>query len=231
MTDATKTGPLVPDELLPPGVRDERQLAFVRAIDAGLQPIVLEAFIMSDADKVDARLLPYLVREFSLQEFIEPGMPDEVVRRFIKNAYELHAKKGYVEGTRLGLRLLGVEVSWTQWWQQEPKGEPNTHVVTTYANENIFADDSGVFLTEKLQTAVRRIIDATKRWSQDVSFRLGAGYKSKAGVGSAFAGLAVGHRTLRFGRPNSFRAAIGLGSAISGLQIMHRTFSTQGGAA
>ncbi|MDZ7822956.1 MAG: phage tail protein I [Ahrensia sp.] len=71
----------------------------------------LSTYVMNDAHTVPADLLPFMVREFSVEEFISTDLPDEFVRRFIANAYELHAKKGYVEGTRLGLRMLGVEVS------------------------------------------------------------------------------------------------------------------------
>ena len=143
-------------------------------LDAGLKTIDISAFVMTDVDTVEDELLPFLVREFSVQEFIEPGLPEEFVRRFIKAAYELHAKKGYVEGVRLGLRMLGVEVTWVQWWQTTPKGAPNTHVVTAYANEHVFKDDP-IFLSARLQDACLRIIDAMKRWSQDTSFQIGIG--------------------------------------------------------
>jgi len=222
MTDYSGTKPLVPDQLLPPGVKDERQLGFVRALDSGLKTIDIQTFIMSDADTVDAKLLPFLVREFSLQEFISTDLPDQFVRRFIKHAYELHAKKGYVEGTRLGLRMLGVEVRWVQWWQETPKAEHNTHVVTAYANENIFAGQE-TLLNEKVQKACLKIIDATKRWSQDITFRLGAGYKNKAGVGTAFAALTIDHETIKAGRNTCFQDQIGAGNSLAALGIQHKT--------
>lgn len=216
------TKPLVPDQLLPPGVKDERQQAFVRALDSGLKTIDIQAFIMSDADTVDAQLLPLLVREFSLQEFISTDLPDQFVRRFIKSAYELHAKKGYVEGTRLGLRMLGVEVRWVQWWQEMPKADHNTHVVTAYANENIFAGQE-TLLNERVQKACLKIIDATKRWSQEITFRLGAGYKNKTGVGTAFAALSIDHQTVEADRNTAFAAQIGPGNSVAALGIQHKT--------
>lgn len=160
------TKPLVPDQLLPPGVKDERQLGFVRVLDSGLKTIDIQTFIMSDADTVDAKLLPFLVREFSLQEFIEPGLKDEFVRKLISNAYDLHSKKGYVEGTRLGLRMLGIEVSWTQWWQEEPKANHNTHKVKVIFDETLF--EGAIMGDTKHQSAVTRMVNATKRWSQSI---------------------------------------------------------------
>ncbi len=118
------TKPLVPDRLLPPGVEDDRQQAFVRALDGGLKTIDIQAFIMRDADTVDARLLPFLVHGFSLQEFISTDLPDRFVRRFIENAYELHARKGYRRhpsgpqdagrGTALGAMVAGNTKGRTQ---------------------------------------------------------------------------------------------------------------------
>lgn len=214
--------PLVPDQLLAPGVYDERQLSFVRTLDAGLKSIDIQAFIMSDADTVDAKLLPYLVREFSVQEFISTDLPEQFVRRFIKNAYELHAKKGYIEGTRLGLRMLGVEVRWTQWWQESPKAEPNTHVVTAFANEHIFRDQE-TLLNERVQNACLKIIDATKRWSQEITFQLGAGYKNQTSVGSAATALAIDHQTIEAGRNTCLAAEAGLASSLAPLTIQKRT--------
>lgn len=213
----------VPQSLLSPGVRDARQEALVEALDAGLQSIDISAFIMSDAMTVDAELLPYMAREFSVEDFLTPGMPDEYVRKFIANAYELHATKGYIEGVRYGLSLLGVAVHWQQWWQQTPPGEHDTHIVTAYATENVFTSEP-TLLNSQLQLAVKRVIQAAQRWSQDISFQVGARYKNTVYAGGAFAGMTAQRRTLGFGRPSSFEATVGAGSAGAGLQIMRHTF-------
>ena len=166
MSSIADQSTLVPDQLLSPGVYDERQEAYVRALNNGLKAIDIQSFVMSDAQLVNAEFLPYLVREFSLQEFVEPGLKDEFVRNLLDQAYELHLRKGYVEGARLGLSLLGIEVSWTQWWQETPQSDPNTHKVTVIFDENLFED--AVMGDSRHQSAVRRMIDATKRWSQSV---------------------------------------------------------------
>lgn len=163
--------PLVPDQLLPPGVKDERQQAYIRALDSGLKTIDIQTFIMSDADTVDAKLLPYLAREFSMQEFIEPGLKDAAVRKLIGRSYELHSKKGYIEGVRLGLDAIGVQATWVQWWQEEPKAHHNTHKVSVFFDEILF-DDSALG-DHRHRNAVTRIIEAMKRWSQDVAITFG----------------------------------------------------------
>lgn len=185
---------LVPQLLLPPGVKDERQAAFIGALNAKLESIDINAFVMTDAETVPDELVPFMAREFSVQEFLTDDLPLAFVRRFINQAYAIHASKGYIEGTRLGLEMLGVHVEWVQWWQTNPKGPHNTHTVTAFASENVFAEEATV-LNARLQRAIQRVIDATKRWSQDVSFQIGAGYTEPVRVGSAFAGFAFHHAT------------------------------------
>lgn len=210
MSDASK--PIVPPQLLPGSVSDERQRAFIGALDAGLQSVDIQSFVMTDADTVKAELLPYLVREYSLQEFITPNLKEHVTRRFIKRAYDLHAKKGYVEGTRLGLSLLGVDVDWQQWWQLEPirgtaeghiwpdrgapKGHHNTHIITAYANEVIF-EGQDMFFDGAVQDACLKIIRATQRWSQTIAFKIGIKQQSTVFVASAIAAKAVDRRIIK----------------------------------
>jgi len=174
--------PLVPLALLPPGVDDERQRAFVETLDAQLSTIDIASFKMSDAAKVDRRLLPYLVREFSLQEFIEPGLSDDIVRAFIARAHELHSMKGYVEGTRLGLSLLGVEIDWVQWWQENPHAAPNTHRVRAFFDDILFTDN--VLADAKHRRQVTRIVHATQRWSQDIAITFGVRTAQRPRIGA-----------------------------------------------
>ncbi|PHR19303.1 MAG: phage tail protein I [Hoeflea sp.] len=170
--------PILPDQLVSPGVRDDRQITFARMIDGTLREIDLNSFVMTNAQTVDARLLPALVREFSVEEFVSPDLPENVVRDLIDNRYELHAKKGYVEGVRLGLSLLGISVSWQQWWQQDPMGPHNTHIVTIEIDRLVF-EDSETLLDERLTNAAYRMIDAMKRWSQEIALRLAARSRGK----------------------------------------------------
>lgn len=163
--------PLVPDALLPPGVKDERQQAFVRMLDAGLRPIDLNAFVMNDAYKVDARLLPYMAREFAVHKFIEPDMADFAVRNFIAHSYEIHAKMGYIEGVRLCLDMMGASAEWTQWWEEQPKAAHNTHKVKVYFDQVLF--DGSALGDKRHQNAVTKIIEITKRWSQSVAVTFG----------------------------------------------------------
>ena len=178
---------LVPAALLPPGVKDDRQEAFLTILDGDLSVIDLDSFVMTDAYTVDARLLPHLVREFSLEEFITPGLPEAAIRNFIANAYELHALKGYIEGVRLGLSMLDVRLHWRQWWQQEPKGAHNTHRVSVFIDDVLF--DDSILGDKRHADAITRIVNATKRESQFID--LGFGVNP---VATGYVGAAMRHR-------------------------------------
>ncbi len=213
---------LIPTSLVPPGVRDERQKAFVQTLDAMLGQIDFSSLIMSDVQTVDARLLPVLVVEYSCQEFIEPGLEDGVVRDLLARSYDLHAMKGTVAGTRLGLSLLGMRVDWKQWYLTNPKGPHDTHVVTAFVNLKIFRDDPG-FLSEKVQRQTLKMINATKRWSQDISFQLGAGWSGEFGVADAATALNISQKTIDAGLDTSRENRIGAANAASRLEIVART--------
>jgi phage tail P2-like protein len=172
-------------DLLPPSIRDERSIAFMGVMQqAMLEPDFKQA-LTERIDSVDARLLPALIRELSCEEFIEPGMSEAVIRRLLKRAYELHAKKGYLEGIRLGLQLLGMKVHWTQWYNSgfnhRPKRPAGTHKAVVYANEYIF-DNQGQILDLRTERAALRMINGMKRWSQDVDFSIGIGVSSTLGM-------------------------------------------------
>ena len=159
-------------KLVPPGVKDERQDAFAKTLNDMLGTIDIQSLIMSDVWKVDACLLPVLVVEYSMQEFIEPGLSDDTVRGLLANAYELHEKKGHVDGVRLGLSLLGMTAHWVQWYQQVPKATHDTHVVTVFTDEALFSPITEESVN-KSHKAATRMINATKRWSQDVALSFG----------------------------------------------------------
>jgi len=121
--------------------------------------------------------LPALVRELSLEDIIEPGMAEPVIRRLLKRFYELHAKKGYIDGVRLVLALLGAKCGWTQWFEQSPKGAPGTHRVIVYPQEAVF-DAQDELLDLRTQSLVRRAISNYKRESQFIGLYLGLSHQA-----------------------------------------------------
>lgn len=172
MSDDVAPNKYVSEKLIPAGVYDDRQVAYIGALDAYFQSVDITKFIMVDAFKVDAKLLPALAVERSIQYMIEPGLNENSIRNLIANSYALHEKQGYIEGVRIGLSALGVNVQWDQWWQQTPMGAPNTHKVAVFFDQLLF--ENSQIGDQKHRNAVNRVINATKRWSQETSVSFGA---------------------------------------------------------
>ena len=97
-------------------------------------------------------------------------LPEDVVRDIIANAWRLQEAKGCDEGVRLGLSLLGMVGKIEHWWQVEPWRAPNTHRVTFYLGRQLFP---GSGFGEREFSAAQRMVNATKRWSQDTDFSIG----------------------------------------------------------
>lgn len=176
--------------LVPPSVADERGRAFGRLMARAAADPHFSRLLFERIDTVDASVLPFLVREFSIEEFVEPGMSDVVVRALLKASYELHASKGFIHGVRRGLLMLGMRVVWKQWFQQVPAGQPGTHVATVFVNQTIF-DGQAALLDERVQRAAQRMIAGMKRHSQDVAFQLAIALTSRAGAATALQAASI----------------------------------------
>jgi phage tail P2-like protein len=157
--------------LVPPSIGDLRGKAFGEVLAAALDEPEFAKFLLERIDDVDASALPFLIREFSIEEFVEPGMREAVIRRLLKGSHELHARKGFFDGVRRGLEMLGVSVlSWRPWLDEVPKAAPGTHVVVVRIDEAVFAAE-GQAITTRLQRVVQRMVSGMKRHSQYVGLR------------------------------------------------------------
>lgn len=157
----------------PTQAKDLRGKAFLSAVNRLLGDRPLPGPHMRDPEICPAEVLPALVAEYSMEEFIEPGLPEHVVRRILKNRWALQTGEGYDAGVKLGLSLLGMTTTIEQWWQVEPKRPANTHRLYFFVGEALFPDELSV-LNQRTTKAALRMIDATKRWSQDGELFVGA---------------------------------------------------------
>ena len=157
-------------ELTPDVARGNRDHAFIQAFaEQVLTPDRLSA--LRDPGTCPADLLPALIAEYSLEEFIEPGLPEDRVRAIIANRWALHEAKGYDSGIRLGLDLLGMEAALTHWHQETPTGPPNTAELIVYIRDRLF--DEAALVAPRHVAAATRMIEATKRLSQDIRVLFG----------------------------------------------------------
>lgn len=155
-----------------PQAKDIRGKAFLSAVNRMLGDRPLPGPHMRDPETCPAEVLPALVAEYSMEEFIEPGLPEHVVRRILKNRWALQTGEGYDAGVKLGLSLLGMTTTIEHWWQVEPKRPANTHDLIFYIGEQLFPNDQ-VFFGEREKKAALRMIEATKRWSQESTIYVG----------------------------------------------------------
>lgn len=175
----------VDPRIVPPSIHDERSRAFGEVMRKALAEPEFKKLLFERIDDADARVLPFLIRSFNVQHFVEPGMTDTIVRRIIKGSFELHRQKGFIYGVRTGLAMLGISVtSWSQWFQQHPAGAPGTHVATLSVGEQVFVDE-GRIISARLQRAIARNISRMQRKSQYIALRFTASSEPALFVGAA----------------------------------------------
>ena len=185
----------IPPALVPPGVSDRRNHAFVSALSALFGEFRPADLLIQDAFTVPADLLPVMVVEAGLSEFVSPGMREGVVRALIDAAPAIHAMTGTVEGTRRALAALDISARWTQWWQEEPKAHHDTHKVVLYFENTVIADQQPMAVAN--QRAAARVIAATQRWSQDIAVQ----YGMRAGTRLRLGAVMRRGRTVRLNAP------------------------------
>jgi len=156
--------------LVPPSVKDLRALAFAETARRALAEPDFKKLLVERIDEADEALLPFLVRDFGMHRFVEPGMDPAVVRRMLKGAFELHKEIGYIRGVRFGLELLGLDVErWEQWFQRMPQGAPGTHDVRVSLNEDLFPEGG---VSARLRLAITRMVRNTQRASQHIGIEI-----------------------------------------------------------
>ena len=159
------------ERLIPPGINDARTRWLWGAFDAAVEQFDFHRLLMRTSAEMTSAMLPVAVWELSLEEFWDPeGLPETIARGMIDRAYELHAKKGTDEGVLLGLELLGYRARIVHWWQMSPRGHHDTHRVEVEVRAPLYPDHEPI--SERTQAQITRMIDATKRWSQDTWLRL-----------------------------------------------------------
>lgn len=170
------------DRITPPEVRDERGWAYLRTLDRLIADRPLSSFLVKDADTCPVAALPALIAEYSMEEFIEPDAPEIVKRRLLKFGFFLQSMSGTDAGVKLALSLIGLRAEITQWYRQDPMGAPNTHRITVSMDEDLFPDTVG-YVSAMQGRAALRLIDATKRWSQESDVRTAVSVSAQAYVG------------------------------------------------
>ncbi|WP_319530803.1 phage tail protein [uncultured Cohaesibacter sp.] len=165
MTDRSVTRG-IPLKAIPPGINDARTRALVGAFNAMASELDFTGLLMRTGDEIPDKALSCALHDFSLTEFVGPdGLPANLARKLIDDAWALHEQQGTDAGVKLGQNLLGIGVSIEHWWQKEPIGYHDTHTITLNLGDS---DDPPTDpLGPEVQQSALKTIEATKRWSQD----------------------------------------------------------------
>lgn len=171
----------VDPRVLPPAIADDRGRAVLSLMAEIAGRFDWRRDLAVTWADVPSAMLPYAIRSLALQDFVQPGMTETVLRRFVANAWQIHQLKGKVAGVRFGLSLLGMSVEWRQWFLDSPPGPPGTYVATVRLSDEVF-EAEGRAITLRAQRAAIKMIDVTKRWSQDGSLRVSTEGESEAPI-------------------------------------------------
>lgn len=187
VTTPVRWGEVEAARLTPPAVADPRGRAMVETVAALLRETPLTAFLLTDPWTVDARALPALLAAAGVSDLIEPGLPEAHARAILVAARQINAERGRVVAIRRALASVGLTARITLWYQTTPKGEPNTYVIDIPVEEQIIPEDGGPIINAATLRQARRLVEATKRWSQGGTVRLG----TMSAAGAALVGAAA----------------------------------------
>lgn len=169
--------------LLPPGVNDQRDRDVIAALSVVLSDFKPSALVVQDALTAPSALLPIMVVEAALTDFISADMREDLLRAMIDAAPEIHATRGTVAGVKKALETIGISARWTQWWQEEPKAYHDTHKVVLFVNDTVINGHAPLDLPN--QYAAARVIAAAKRHSQDIAIQYGVRGEATIRIGAA----------------------------------------------
>jgi len=187
--------PFIAENLITPSINDERSRALIGAFSDELEAIDMNRLLNQNAMTVDEKILPAMAVARAMTDFIVPNMRTELIRLLLHNYREIHEYSGYIHGTRLALDLLGVRVRWTQWFNEVPIAYHNTHKVHVFLNNTLIEGASP--LSPENQQAIVRLIDVTKRFTQDLAVTYGLDSRMEVYAGAAHAK----GRTVRINAP------------------------------
>jgi phage tail P2-like protein len=173
--------PFIDDQLITPAINDERSRALVSIMGQELAEFDYADLVIQDPLTVDAKLLPEMIVARAMTDFVTPGLNENLLRNLLSNAYDIHALSGTMPGIRRALASLGVTAEWVQWFQEDPKAPHDTHKATIFFETSIA--DGYVAGDSFHRKAVIKLINASKRFSQEIAYTFGVRTKGAMRMG------------------------------------------------
>lgn len=175
------------NSLLPPNATKlERDLETLLAHSSDL-PVAIKT--LWDPWTCPASLLPWLAWANSVDDWQE-SWPEQIKRRVVADAFEVHRYKGTPYSVQKALDSLGVQIDIFEWWETSGSGQPGTMTVSALLNENITGSGEGLINAQMLRL-ITTAINNSKRGSIHYDLELGIYFNETLGVAAA-AASAVG---------------------------------------
>ncbi|SEG44098.1 phage tail protein I [Billgrantia desiderata] len=156
--------------LLPPNAtRYERALADTAARVSDVATPLRDLW---NPDTCPAELLPWLAWSLGVAAW-KPYWSEAIKRQRIKQAVEIHRRRGTVQSVRRVVESFGAGVAIREWWQSEPRGIPHTfELILTVRDSNNAAE-----LQQDIIQEVNRVKPVRSH------FTLIAGVAAEGGIG------------------------------------------------
>lgn len=178
------------DHLTPPSLRDGHRPYVLQTARIGHNSGEIKRLFLRDPDNCPNETLPLLIAEYSLEEFIEPGLVESAIRALLKAAPRLHQIKGKPPGIRYALDQIGLKVQFTDWFEAVPEMAAGTHEIFIDVGANLFENEAVV--GPKTINQIWRLINEMKRWSQKTYLRIGVNYFAEIGFAPIVATASIG---------------------------------------
>lgn len=188
-----------------PGILDERSpglMALVERFDA----IPFGGLLVYLIDHVDASVLPHLVDQFDMGDFIRETTSEATTRAMLKQAIDLKRHLGTPWALKFVADAVGLPVELIDWHQADPQLPRHTFIARAWTNDAAIVPDA------EAQGELARLVAVAKRWSQHETIEMGLGTDSEIGLA---AGLDSG-AALDLEGDGSVRDRLGADLALAG---------------
>lgn len=145
-----------------------------------------------------AELLPFLAWAFSVDVW-EADWPEATKRAVIAESFAVHRIKGTRLAVEKALAAMGIKVTLTEWFEQQPTTRPGTFRARLHLNDNREVADQ---LSGSFYQQIHHAIQSAKNLRSHYMFDLSADFgPSRVGVASAQSAAGLARNDARPAQP------------------------------
>jgi len=186
----------------------------IEAAQARLADVPVPVDTLWDPWRCPAELLPWLAWAWSVDEW-DPAWPEEVRRRVIAAAPEVHRLKGTRAAVERALQPLGISAELIEWWQVSPPRTAGTWTLTAWLDGWQVAGAADVAHAARV---VRRTVRPVRPLSRPMTLRIGLRAPTPLRAAAAAQAGAVVAIYPSLPRQADAPGALRMGAALTGVQ-------------